>query len=82
MKTKALIVGGLASFEGPWVHLDEGEWLVEPSPDFEIHLSGTDKLWYPEPDGEYEFTGPIRIRAFVVDDYKGDGVFIQARKLT
>lgn len=80
MKTKALIVGGLASFEGPWVNLEEGEWLVEPSPDFDLHIYESTKL-HAQPDGEFEITGPTRIRAIVVDNYVGDGVFLQARKV-
>jgi hypothetical protein len=80
MKTKALIVGGLASFEGPWVHLEEGEWLVEPSPDFHLHVYESTKV-HVQPDGGFELTGPIRIRAIVVDNYKGEGVFLQARKV-
>jgi len=80
MKTKALIVGGLASFEGPWVNLEEGEWLVEPSPDFELQLYESTRA-FPEPNGEYNIVGPIRVRAVVTDDYSGDGVFLQARKV-
>jgi hypothetical protein len=30
MKKKALLVGALSPFKGPNVHLEEGEWLVEP----------------------------------------------------
>jgi hypothetical protein len=80
MKTKALIVGGLASFEGPWVHLEEGKWLVEPSPDFDLHIYESTKC-YAQPDGEFEIVGPTRIRAIVVDGYEGEGVFLQARKV-
>ena len=38
MRKKALLAGALSGFEGPWVNLEVGEWLVEPSPDFELKL--------------------------------------------
>ena len=38
MRKKALLAGATSAFEGPWVSLEEGEWVVESSPDVELDL--------------------------------------------
>jgi hypothetical protein len=66
MRKKALLVEAGSSYEGPWVHLEDGTWLVEPT-----HSSGTVVI---EEDGKDEkivlllekaFFGPTKIRAIV-----------------
>jgi hypothetical protein len=81
MRKKALLAGAGSSFEGPWVNLEPGEWLVEPIQDVEVQYHESTKAW-PEADGQYRIRGPIRIRAIVLPDYKGSGIFVQARQIT
>jgi hypothetical protein len=81
MRKKALLAGAGSSFEGPWVNLESGEWLVEPSKDVRIELYESTKCW-PQEDGKYHVTGPIRIHAIVSPDYDGDGVFLSIRQIS
>ena len=78
MRKKALLAGAVSSFEGPWVNLESGEWLVEPSKDVQIlrseDLSG---LWI-----EGKLLGPARIRAVVSPDYDGPGIFLSAKQVS
>ena len=78
MRKKALLAGAGSSFEGPWVNLEPGEWLVEPSQDVKImrsvQLSG---IWI-----EGRLHGPARIRAVVSPDYDGPGVFLVASQIS
>ena len=81
MRKKALLAGAISSFEGPWVSLEPGEWLVEPSQDFELKLYESTRA-FPEPNGEYQIRGPIRVRAVVSSDYTGPGIFLVARQIS
>ncbi len=81
MRKKALLAGASSSFEGPWVSLEAGEWLVEPSPDFELELYESTKV-HPQESGNYEIRGPIRVRAVVSPDYKGSGVFLSTKQIS
>ena len=78
MRKKALLAGAVSSFEGPWVNLESGEWLVEPSKDVQIlrseNLSG---LWI-----EGKLRGPERIRAVVSPDYDGPGIFLSEKQVS
>jgi len=78
MRKKALLAGASSSFKGPWVNLEPGEWLVEPSQDVQIfrseNLSG---IWI-----EGKLRGPARIRAIVSPDYNGPGIFLAARQIS
>ena len=64
MRKKALLVGSPAPFEGPWVSIEDGEWVVEPPSSVEI--------WNGQKIGEgprnVKVSGPNRIRAIVRDD--------------
>ena len=77
MRVKSLLVGAAAGFVGPWVNLEDGEWLVGPFPG--ILQSDAEGKIYPDKDG-FVLVGPIRIHAIVDDDYEGDLVFIQAKE--
>ena len=91
MKVKSLLVGAEASFVGPWVSLEEGDWLVGSFPgilqsdvDGELvpdvkGLRASGDLTELQNDGGI-IKGPIRIHAIVSDDYAGSGVFLQAKE--
>lgn len=81
MRKKALLAGAGSSFAGPWVNLESGEWLVEPLKDVRLELYESTKCW-PQEDGKYHVTGPIRIHAIVSDEYDGDGVFLQIQQIS
>ena len=90
MRVKSLLVGADASFVGPWVNLEEGDWLVGSFPG--ILQSDVDGELVPDVAnlGAGDLTelnneggtikGPIRIHAIVSDDYVGSGVFLQAKE--
>ena len=77
MRVKSLLVGAEAGFVGPWVSLEDGEWLVGPFPG--ILQSDADGKIYPDKNG-FVIVGPIRIHAIVDDDYVGEEVFLQAKE--
>lgn len=77
MRKKALLAGATSSFEGPWVSLEEGEWVVEPGEDVVIRVEGETVEF-----GEGRFIGPTKIRAIVSPDYSGDGIFLVAKQIT
>ena len=79
MRKKALLAGAGSSFEGPWVSLEVGEWLVEPSPD--VSVDTTSVMIDIQTDGTV-VRGPLRIRAIVHNDYKGPGIFLFARQIS
>ncbi len=87
MRKKALLVGARASFEGPWVNLEEGEWLVEPP--FLVFIrkefNGTPFIYHPDSsdykDGKLTVVGPARIHAFVNDNYKGPDVYLSIEQV-
>ena len=83
MRKKALLAGALSSFEGPWVSLEAGEWLVEPSPDVEIQNGKTVEhgIRY-QIVKEESVRGPARIRAVVSPDYDGPGIFLVASQIS
>ena len=77
MRKKALLVGARASFEGPWVNLEEGNWLVEPPTGVRIE-AGIARV---TGDGIL-LEGPSRIRALVMDDYDGPEVCLSVQEVT
>lgn len=84
MRSKALLAGAGSSFEGPWVRLEAGEWLVEPSP--EVGIRGEDNRG-PQPfvtqmKEPRVFRGPTRIKAIVSPDYNGPGIFLTVRQIS
>ena len=80
MRKKALLAGAVSSFEGPWVSLEAGEWLVEPSPD--VNFLDADKVMITRDDGGMTIRGPARIRAIVSPDYNGPGIFLSAKQIS
>ncbi|MEE8113330.1 MAG: hypothetical protein V3T23_03140 [Nitrososphaerales archaeon] len=86
MRKKALLAGAGSSFEGPWVNLESGEWLVEPSKDVRIvadNVEAFDHSDDPEDYGrKFKVVGPVRIHAIVSEDYDGDGVFLQINQIS
>ncbi len=78
MRKKALLAGALSGFEGPWVNLEAGEWLVEPSGDVLLRVSDEPTLEF----GEGRFIGPSRIRAIVSSSYAGDGIFLSTQQIS
>jgi hypothetical protein len=79
MRKKALLAGASSDFKGPWVNLDPGEWLVEPSPDVSVDTAAM--IVDAKPDGTI-IRGPTRIRAIVSPDYDGPGVFLVAKQIS
>ena len=84
MRKKALLAGAVSSFEGPWVNLESGEWLVEPTLDITITCK---KDEVEETFGNFRndkigILGPIRIRAIVSPDYDGPGIFLSAKQVS
>lgn len=76
MRKKALLAGALSGYEGPWVNLESGEWLVEPSGDAYIEF-GKGVIECPDTN---TFRGPARIRAVVSPTYTGAGIFLSAKQ--
>ena len=90
MKVKSLLVGADASFVGPWVSLETGDWLVGSFPGIlqgdvdgdlvpNIANLGPGDLTELSNDGGM-IQGPVRLRAIVSDDYVGSGVYLQAKE--
>ena len=94
MRKKALLAGATSSYEGPWVNLEAGDWLVELSPDFKLIIEKNEEIekYYSEEPSirqvdPYEIDniyipGPTRIRAIVSPDYKGPGIFLIAKQVS
>ena len=80
MRKKALLVGANASFEGPWVNLEEGTWLVEPPSGVEIEVGEYNDLAKLLGGGS-QLEGPCRIRAIISDDYDGPEVCLSVREV-
>ena len=78
MRTKALLAGAVSGFEGPWVNLEEGEWLVEPGPDVILRVAEEPTLEF----GEGRFIGPTKVRAIVSKDYAGDGIYLSVSQIS
>ena len=76
MRKKALLVGAQASFEGPWVNLEEGNWLVEPPLGVGIMYSNGRSSEVCDLFPRIRLVGPIRIRAKVLESYTGPDVFL------
>lgn len=79
MRKKALLAGAGSSFQGPWVNLESGEWLVEPSPD--VSLRTTKLMIDVQPNGT-NIRGPVRLRAIVSPSYEGPGIFLIAKQIS
>jgi len=86
MRSKALLVGARAGFVGPWVNLEVGDWIVDPThPEITLEVvhGGKESVLY---NGKHAsptrhiFTGPCRARGYVSDEYRGDGVFLKVRQ--
>jgi len=83
MRKKALLAGAISSFEGPWVNLESGEWLVEPSKDVEVQNGKQLKEGIrSQIVTESSIRGPARIRAVVNPDYSGPGIFLVAKQIS
>ncbi len=84
MRKKALLAGAVSSFEGPWVNLEAGEWLVEPTQDIMITCNkGVEEETFGDfRNDKIGILGPIRIRATVKPDYSGPGIFLTARQIS
>lgn len=79
MRKKALLAGAISSFEGPWVNLESGEWLVEPSPDISLDIVNA---LFETAGSIVSIPGPARIRAIVHQDYNGPGIFLVAKQIS
>ena len=79
MRKKALLAGALSGFEGPWVNLEVGEWLVEPSPN--VSVDTTSLVVDIKPEGTL-IQGPSRVRGIVHEAYDGPGIFLVAKQLS
>lgn len=80
MRRKALLVGARASFVGPWVHLEKGEWVVDPTSPFDgiyLEIAGEHlEVDTSEDKKVLLITGPCKVRALVPADYEGNGVHL------
>ena len=81
MRKKALLVGARASFEGPWVNLEEGIWLVKPPSGVCIVTSGSAIVNNLLEHG-LRIQGPCRVQAVVGNDYKGLEVCLSVQEVT
>jgi hypothetical protein len=79
MRKKALLAGALSGYAGPWVNLEVGEWLVEPSPD--VSVDTTSLVVDVKPEGTL-IQGPSRVRGIVAQSYDGPGIFLVAKQLS
>ena len=79
MRKKALLAGAGSSFEGPWVSLEAGGWLVEPSPDVEVEVINA---LFELAGSVVSVSGPARIRAIVSPDYNGPGIFLEVKQIS
>jgi len=94
MRKKALLAGAVSGFEGPWVNLESGEWLVELSPDFNLVIEIDEEAKESYFDGPFieqvdpfevenmSISGPTRVRAIVSPDYNGPGIFLVAKQIS
>lgn len=83
MKKKALLVGAQASFSGPWVNLEQGQWLVEPGSDqVELVVEAEQVMSVFNGGKEVFLAGPCRIRAEVSADYEGERIHLDVRQLS
>lgn len=87
MKRKALLVGARASFQGPWVHLEGGEWVIDPT----HSLRGGFELEIRDAKHEVEISedarwlrvfGPCSIRASVHSDYAGPDIHLDVEQVS
>ena len=81
MRKKALLVGARASFEGPWVNLEEGNWLVEPPTGVRIAVKEFDAVTELLGGGSM-LEGPCRVKAIIADDYTGPEVCLSVQEVT
>ena len=82
MRSKALLVGAQASFVGPWVNIEEGEWLVEPPSSITLERREGEGVRRCQGGTEVHITGPACIRAVVATKYEGNGVHLDTRMLS
>ena len=76
MRSKALLVGARAGFVGPWVNVEEGEWLVDPPSSVTLECGDT-----VHNSGEsVAFNGPIRVRAIVDKAHVGLDIYLKVRQ--
>ncbi len=83
MRKKALLAGATSAFEGPWVSLEEGEWLVEFGEDVEIRDGKVlaEGIRYNIVT-EGLISGPTRVQAIVSESYNGPGIFLSAKQIS
>jgi hypothetical protein len=78
MRSKALLVGAQAGFEGPWVNIEEGEWVVAPPSSVSLETNGA--TIFPGDLDFYVIHGPGKVKAKVSEEYEGEGVFLKMRQ--
>ena len=78
MKSKSLLVGASAPFEGPWVNLEEGSWLIQGPPEGVVIrvIGGTRDTESVE--DMLRVTGPARIRVILES---GEKVFMSVEQV-
>ncbi len=85
MRKKALLVGARASFEGPWVALEEGSWVVEPDPPLGVRIMFEDGFDEVIPkvmvESGFVYQGPCKLQAVVSEDYDGPEVCLSVREV-
>ena len=65
MRKKILIAGGISPFEGPWINLEEGDWLVEPPSHGKVILVKDDGEIVELNGAKVKLFGPTRVRAII-----------------
>lgn len=78
MRSKALLVGAQAGFIGPWVHIEEGEWIVDPPSSVTLESNGITVV--PADLGFVAVYGPGEIRACITPEYEGEDLFLKIRQ--
>ena len=79
MRSKALLVGAGRGMQGPWVSLEEGVWQVQSVADVVLLLPGRAQV--KRKDGSMFVSGPVRLRAVVLDEYEGPLVHLDAKQV-
>lgn len=81
MRSKALLVGGTAGFEGPHISLDGGVWVIRNDANIQLSLP-RDHVDVKEKDGMIYVRGPVRFTAKVADDYTGPPIHLDAKQVS
>lgn len=84
MRAKALLVGAVSPFIGPWVHLEEGEWIVEALPSFgdlvKLIICAEDFEWEHTLSVQATIVGPVKVRVVIETEIE-DPIYLSTQML-